>query len=132
VRPLTGLLRADVVEPADHLEVLEPGEVLVDGRVLAGQADDLPDLLRPGEDVDVAHPDPAGVGAQQRGEDAHTRGLASPVGAEQAEHGALRHPQVDTVEGPHGPVRLHQCFGHDGVGHGDYRSQIHRQKDRPR
>ena len=34
--------RAQVVEPADHLEVLEPGQVLVDGRVLAGE----PDLRR--------------------------------------------------------------------------------------
>ena len=38
-RPLAGPLRAQVVEPADHVEVLEAGEVLVDRRVLAGQAD---------------------------------------------------------------------------------------------
>jgi hypothetical protein len=30
---------AHVVEPADHLEVLESGQVLVDGRVLAGEPD---------------------------------------------------------------------------------------------
>ena len=30
---------AEVVEPPDHLQVLEPGEVLVDRRVLAGEAD---------------------------------------------------------------------------------------------
>ncbi len=32
-------LAAEVVEPPDHHEVLAPGQVLVDGRVLAGQAD---------------------------------------------------------------------------------------------
>ena len=39
VGALAGLGTAHVVEPADHLEVLATGQVLVDGRVLAGQPD---------------------------------------------------------------------------------------------
>jgi ABC-2 type transport system ATP-binding protein len=38
-RPLPGGLPPEPVETADHLQVLEPGEVLVDGGVLAGQPD---------------------------------------------------------------------------------------------
>ena len=37
-----------LVEPAEEPEVLAPGEVLVHRGVLAGQADDAPQLLRPG------------------------------------------------------------------------------------
>ena len=38
-RALRASLARQVVEPADHLEVLEAGQVLVDRRVLAGEAD---------------------------------------------------------------------------------------------
>ena len=38
---LAGRAAAEVVETADHLEVLEAGQVLVHGRVLAGQPDSL-------------------------------------------------------------------------------------------
>ena len=37
-----------VVEPPDHLEVLGPGQVLVDRRVLAGEADPRAQLAPPG------------------------------------------------------------------------------------
>ena len=49
------------------------------------------------EDVDAPRPRPAGVGLQQRGEDADHGRLAGAVGPEQAQHGALGHAQVDDV-----------------------------------
>ena len=77
-----------VGEPADEAEVLAAGEVLVDGGVLAGQADALAHRLRVLGHVDAEHGGPPGVGAQDRGEDAHGGRLAGTVGTEQAEDGA--------------------------------------------
>jgi hypothetical protein len=52
-RPLPGRAAAEVVEPPDHLEVLEAGEVLVDGGVLPGDADRPARRLGIGDDVDA-------------------------------------------------------------------------------
>jgi hypothetical protein len=41
--------------------------------------------------VEARHLGVAGVGAQQRGEDAHGGGLAGTVGSQQPEHSARRH-----------------------------------------
>ena len=49
---------AEVVEAADHLQVLEAGEVLVDRRVLAGEPDPLAEPRRLAEDVDARPPAP--------------------------------------------------------------------------
>ena len=48
----------------------------------------------------------ARVGLEQRGEDAHGRGLAGPVGAEDPKDGAARDLEVDTVERAHLPEPL--------------------------
>ena len=45
--------RRQLVEPAEHPQVLAPGQVLVDGRVLAGQADDAAQLLGLADDVEA-------------------------------------------------------------------------------
>ena len=45
-----------VVELADHLQVLEPGQVFVDRRVLAGEADPLPQQRRFARHVDARRP----------------------------------------------------------------------------
>jgi hypothetical protein len=45
-----------VVELADHLQILEPGEVLVDRRVLAGKADPAAQLRRFGGDIEARNP----------------------------------------------------------------------------
>ena len=47
VGPSPGLDRRQLVEPAEHPQVLAPGQVLVDGGELAGQADDLAELRPP-------------------------------------------------------------------------------------
>ncbi|GAA0929892.1 hypothetical protein GCM10009558_042910 [Virgisporangium aurantiacum] len=91
--------------------------MLVDRGVLAGQPDDPPHLLRFGQHVDAVHRGPTGVGPQQRREDAHGRGLAGTVRAEQTEDGSLGHAQVDAVERTHRSVGLDECLGHDGINH---------------
>ena len=92
VEPLEQLLarvagpraRRQVVEPADQVEVLAAGEVLVDGGVLAGEADHAAQRL--GSRTTSLPATRAGpVGHEQGGEDPHGGGLAGPVGAEQAQ-----------------------------------------------
>ena len=126
-RPLAAALPAQVVEPADHVEVLEPGEVLVDGGVLAGEPDPAAYLGRVGQHVDAGDLGPAGVGAQQRGEDAHRGRLAGAVGPEQPQHGALGHLQVDAVERLDVAVVLDQSFSDHCVSHVGHCDTGHRQ-----
>ena len=51
-------VRSHLVEPADHLEVLAAGQVLVDRGVLPGQADEPAHLLRCVDDVDARRRSP--------------------------------------------------------------------------
>ena len=81
---------AEVVELADHLEVLEAGQVLVDRGVLAGEADLRAQRVGVAHDVEARDPRAARVGLEQRGQDPHRGGLAGAVGTEQAEDGAGR------------------------------------------
>ena len=57
-------------------------------------------------------------GLEDGGQDAHGRGLAGPVGAEQAEDGARLDVQRDAVEGADVAAREHldQIVGLHGVG----------------
>ncbi len=70
-----------VEQLADHDEVLHAGQVLVDRGVLPGQADRAAHLLGVADHVVAADPGRAGVGAQQRGQDADGGGLAGAVRA---------------------------------------------------
>jgi hypothetical protein len=117
-----------VVEAPDHLQVLEAGQVLVDRRVLPGQADAGPQGGRLADDVVAGHARAAAVGRQEGGEDAHRRGLARPVGAEQPQHAALGDREVDPAQRLDLAVRLVQALGLDrqagggaprGCGRGD-------------
>ena len=96
-----GLLFREVVEPSEHPEVLASGQVLVHGRVLAGEADRLAHRLRFADDVEARHACAAGIRLQQRREDADGRRLAGPIRPEQAENGAFLHLEVDAVERAH-------------------------------
>src|SRR6185437_12696180 len=97
-RTRRGFLGAEVVEPADHVEVLAAGEVLVDRGVLAGKPDDLAYGAGLADDVVPGDQGTARVGSQKRGEDADGGGLAGAVGPQQAEDGAGRHGKVDPGE----------------------------------
>ena len=89
------------VEAADHCQVLEPGQVLVDRRVLAGEPDLRPQRRRVADDVEAEDGRAAAVGPQQRREDPDKRRLAGAVGAEQPQDRAGRDVEVDSVECPH-------------------------------
>ena len=106
-------------EPADHHEVLSAGEVLVDGRVLAGQADAGADLVGVRGDV-VAGDDRAPlIRDEQRREDPHCRGLAGTVGSEQPEDPADGDLEVEVVERGDRAVALDESLGaHCDVHHG--------------
>ena len=108
------LALGQVVEAADHLQVLGPGEVFVDRRVLAGEADLGPQLRRLAGDVEAGDAGAAAVGREQGGEDADRGRLAGAVGPEQAEHGAGGDPQVDPVERAHVAVGLAQSLSFYG------------------
>ena len=90
-----------MVEPSHHPEVLGTGEVLVDGRELAGEADQAAHDVRLGGDVVTEYPGHAAVGREHRREDPDNGGLAGSVRTEQPEDRACLHSEADTVEGPH-------------------------------
>lgn len=70
--------------------------------MLAGDADGPADALRVAHDVVAADDGGAGVGPEQRGQDAHERRLAGAVGTEQRVDGAGGDGEVDAVE--HAPA----------------------------
>ena len=106
-----------VVQAADHLEVLEAGQVLVDGRVLAGEADLGAQRRGVAHDVEPRDPRGAAVRLQQRGQDPHRGGLAGSVGAEQSQHAARTCREVHAAEGAHRAVRLLEPLDDDRICH---------------
>ena len=99
---------AEVVEPADHLQVLEAGQVLVHGRVLAGEPDPLSDPGRVADDVEACDARLAAVGLEQRGQDPDGGRLARAVRPEQPEDAPGLGVQVDAAQGDDVPVALGQ------------------------
>ena len=67
--------------------------------------------------VVAEHGGGAGVGPEQRGEDADRGGLAGAVGAQQAEDGALPDAEIHAVEGAGVTECLDQPVRFDRVGH---------------
>ena len=82
-RALARRAAAEVVEPPDHLEVLEAGQILVDGGVLAGEPDLLANAGASRTTSKPTTPRRPGIRSQQRREDADRRRLAGSVRAEQ-------------------------------------------------
>ena len=113
--PLGSALAAEVVQAPDELDVLEPGQVLVHRRVLAGQTDPLAHLARLLDDVQPRHLRGAAVRAQERREDADGRRLASAVRAEEPVHRARLHAQVDALQRLHLSVLLAEAHRLDPV-----------------
>ena len=108
---------ARVAEQARHQDqVLAAGQVLVDRRELAGEADEAAHGVGLGDDVVAEHAGAAGVRAQQRGEHADRRRLAGAVGAEHAVDGAGGDREVDAVDGAGGSEGLAEAGGLDGEG----------------
>jgi hypothetical protein len=88
-----------VVQPAEQQQVLTAGEVVVDRRELPGEPDAAAHLLRVLHNIDAQHLGAPPVRLQQSGEHAHGRRLACTVGAQETQHAALGHRQVEAVQG---------------------------------
>ena len=106
VGPPLGVAPRHPVQPAEEHEVLPAAEDLVDRRRLAAEADPPPHLVRLGRGVPPGDPGVARVVAQQRRERPHSRRLSRAVRAEQPEHRAAFHLQVEPVQGRLFAVRL--------------------------
>jgi hypothetical protein len=87
-----------VPQPRDEHQVLPPGEDLVDGRELPGQADRFAHGLRLGDDVESRDARGARIRLQQGGEDADHGRLAGAVRPEQGEDAARGDVEVDALE----------------------------------
>ena len=109
------LAAGHVVQLAHHLQVLEAGEVLVDGGVLPRQADLRAERRGVLHHVQADDAGGAAVGLEQRGEDADGGGLAGPVGSEQAEDGPGTRGEVHAAQGANRSVRLLQALDDDRV-----------------
>jgi hypothetical protein len=100
--------RIEVVEARVEVEVLPRAELRVEGRLLEHDAD-----LGAHPATLAHHVEAEQLGAPRRRrnqgrEDAEGGGLARTVGSQQAEEGALRHLEVEAIEGAHVPVALDQ------------------------
>jgi hypothetical protein len=102
-------------QPTEQHQVLHAGQVLVDRRVLPGEADLRAYGVGLADHVVAEHQGVAAVRTQQRGQHPDCRRLAGAVGAEQPVDGARRHLQVDAVGGPDVPEGLDQTGGLDGL-----------------
>ena len=93
------LIASQPQEPGDEDQVLAAGQVLVDRRELAGEADIAADLVGVGDDVVAEDPGAPLGGPGQGGEHPDRRRLAGAVGPEDAVDAALGHREVDPVDG---------------------------------
>ena len=114
IRDLAGAFQ--VPQPGHQHQVLPPGEDLVHGRELPGEAEGLPHLRTLPGDVEAIHGGRPRVGLEQRGQDIHDRGLARAVGAEQGEDAAPRHVEVHAAQHAQLLVRLLKSLHADGLG----------------
>ena len=103
------------VDAALQHEVLAPGRLPVDARVLRDVADRAADTVRMPHDVFARDERAARVGLRQRRKRANGRRLAGAVRPEQAENLALAHGERDAVERLHVLVALPKVLGDDRV-----------------
>ena len=111
----------ELVEPAEHPQVLATREILVDRRVLAREADQRADPVGLLDDVEAGDARAPAIRLEQGGEDPYRRRLAGAVGPEQAEDRAFLDGQVHAVEGADlmlpGAVDLDEALRVDREGH---------------
>ena len=93
-----GLLTRQLEQASEHLQVLPPGQQLVNRRELPRQADQLADSGRLTRHVVAEDLRPARIRRQQCGQDPDQRGLARPVRAQQAEHHPCGNLEPGTIQ----------------------------------
>ena len=104
--PAPGPLTGQLEQAAEHLQVLPPGQQLVDRRELPRQADQLADSSSLTHHVVAENLRPARIRRQQRGQNPHQRGLARPVRAQQAKHHPRRNLEPGTIQRHRRPETL--------------------------
>ena len=109
-----GVGRPQALQPAEHPQVLGGGQVLVNRRVLAGDADQLTDAVRFAGHVHAEYPGLPVVDGQQGGEHPQGRRLPRAIGAEDAEDLALAYLKVDSVDRTELAEGLDQAGGVNG------------------
>jgi hypothetical protein len=92
------LLAGQLEQAAEHLQVLPPGQQLIDRRELPRQAEQLANGGRLAHDVVAEDLRPPRIRRQQRGQNAHQRGLARSVRAQQAKHHPTRDLEPGTIQ----------------------------------
>lgn len=97
---------AQAVEFAEDPQVLLGIEFLVEREVLGHEAEIEPGRAVAGSERLAVEGERAAVGPAQAGDEGHQRGLAGPVGSEQAEELAGRNGQRDGIQGGEGTVAL--------------------------
>ncbi len=112
--------RRQPVELPLQSQVLPPGGGRIDSRRLGHVADPPPHLARPRRDVDAVDAGGASRRRRQRREDAHGRGLARAIGAEQREH-------LARLDGEGHPVERHHAaaVGLAQLAHLDRARRVH-------
>ena len=99
IGPQLRLAAPEMIEAAEHHQVLAPAEDLVDGRVLPDQPDPPANLARLAHDVEPGNLGPLSIGPKQGGEDPHRGRLAislgQPLGPDR--HGRFVHPLVPVI-----------------------------------
>lgn len=102
-----------MIEPGYHLDVLAARQVLVDGRVLAGQADHPAHGFGFANHVIAGNPCLPAVRAKGRGQHSDNRGLAGTVRSQKAQDGRFRDDEIDTTDCLGLAEGLGQSFGND-------------------
>jgi hypothetical protein len=102
-----------------HLQVLAPGQVRVEARLLDDRADPGQGLRAARRQVVAEQPQAARARPREAEQQPHERRLAGAVAAEEAERAAARHLQVDRLQRRVGAEALPEALGLDGErGHG--------------
>jgi hypothetical protein len=94
----SGFPGREVVQPSHHLDVLETGQVLVDGRRLSGQPETAAEDLCVPNHVKPYDLGPAAVRQQQGRKDPDRSGLACPIWPKQPEDGTRRNIKIDAAQ----------------------------------
>jgi hypothetical protein len=115
----SGFPGREVVQPSHHLDVLETGQVLVDGRRLSGQPETAAEDLCVPNHVKPYDLGPAAVRQQQGRKDPDRSGLACPIWPKQPEDGTRRNIKIDAAQCFYGTEALDEPLDDDGSSHPD-------------
>src|SRR5579875_1606134 len=100
-----------MIESPEHLQIFVACEVLIDGGVLAGEADARPQRVSIPDNIEASYLRSPGVGTEQRRQDAHSGSLAGAIGAEHREDATLLGAEIQPGQGARLPILFFKSFG---------------------